>query len=194
MPLSGIDKQQEERLLAAPEGRRGGRKTDRERINQQASDLTDETLAKAQSNGVIKAETLLKEFWPHNEIPHLGPDNVERVGFGHALKKIPQPEEISLRQLELRLKGIAAELEPRIFTLLALQPGAETKIGYLYAIADILELAVMDPWDELWAAANAGDWHTVSLLLVTITWRAVDGDKVERRMAAGNLIFALREA
>jgi hypothetical protein len=49
-------------------------------------------------------------------------------------------------------------------------------------------------WNELWQAAGRGEWQTVCLYLLALQWEAIEGTDVNRRMAAGNLIFGLRDA
>lgn len=136
----------------------------------------------------------LMVFWPRAEFPRRGPDNVLRLGYGRAIERKPQPEDVARMALERDIEHVSKALERRVFVLQAAQPGCRSKVGYLYAVADIIGVERIRDWDELWSSACRGDWHTVCLYLVALQWDAVDGAQVDRRMAAGNLIFGLRDA
>lgn len=96
--------------------------------------------------------------------------------------------------LQRDIEQVSKALERRIFVLLVAQPDCQPKVGYLYAVADIIGVDRIREWDDLWLAAGAGDWHTVSLQLIALQWNAVEHDQVDRRMAAGNLILGMLHA
>lgn len=141
-----------------------------------------------------RAAEHLMLFWPRDEFPRRGLDGVLRHGYGRAIEQVPQTEAVARMALERDIQHVSRALERRVFTLQVAQPGCKAKLGYLYAVADIIGVTQIRDWDELWAAACAGDWNTVCLYLVALQWTAVDRNAVDRRMAAGNLIFGLRDA
>lgn len=133
-------------------------------------------------------------FWPRDEVPRRGLDGVLRHGYGRSIETTPQPEAVARMALERDIEQVSRALARRVFVLQTAQPGCARKIGFLYAVADIIGVSQIRDWDELWQAANAGDWHKVCLFLVALQWTAVDRNAVDRRMAAGDLIFGLRDA
>lgn len=133
-------------------------------------------------------------FWPRTEFPHRGPDDVLRLGYGRAIERRAQPEDVSRMALERDIEQVSKALERRVFMLLAAQPDCQPKVGFLYAVADIIGVDRVRDWNELWTAAGRGDWQTVCLYLMALQWEAIDGAQMHRRMAAGNLIFGLRDA
>lgn len=136
----------------------------------------------------------LVSFWPFDATPRRGLDGVLRHGYGRAVEHNPQPEAVARMALNKDLDNVAKALARRIFVLKTAQPDCDRKVGFLYAVADILGVNAVRDWDDLWKAANAGDWQRVCLLLVALQWDAVDRNAIDRRMAAGNLIFGLRDA
>lgn len=141
-----------------------------------------------------EAASHLMVFWPRAEFPRRGPDNVLRLGYGRDIERRPQTEDVARMALAADICRVSKTLERRVFVLLANQPGCQHKVGYLYAVADIIGVDRIRDWNELWTAAGRNDWHTVCLHLLALNWEALDGAQVDRRMAAGNLIFGLRDA
>ena len=141
-----------------------------------------------------EATAHLMVFWPRAEFPRRGPDNVLRLGYGRAVERNAQPESVSRMALEADIDRVSKTLERRVFMLMANQPNCGKKVGFLYAVADIIGVDRIRDWNELWTAAGRGDWQTVCLYLLALNWEALDGAQVDRRMAAGNLIFGLRDA
>lgn len=161
---------------------------------QEAADALQTELEAVRVKACAEAATHLMVFWPRTEFPRRGPDNVLRQGYGRAIERIPQPESVARMALEADIDRVSKTLERRVFMLMANQPGCSKKVGFLYAVADIIGVDRIRDWNELWTAAGRGDWQTVCLYLLALNWEALDGAQVDRRMAAGNLIFGLRDA
>lgn len=162
--------------------------------DQEAADAIHAELEAVQAAGRADAARHLMVFWPRAEYPCRGPDNVLRLGFGRAIERRAQTEDVARMALERDIEHVSRVLERRVFTLQVNQPSAAPKIGYLYAVADIIGVERVRDWNELWHAAGRGDWQTVCVQLMALQWEAIDGAAVDRRMAAGNLIFGLRDA
>lgn len=133
-------------------------------------------------------------FWPRDEVPRRGLDGVLRHGFGRPIELEPQSEDVARMALEADVERVSQALARRAFVLQTAQPDCGPKLGYLYAIADIIGVRQVRDWDELWQAANAGDWNKACRLLVALQWTAVDRNAIDRRLAAADLIFGLRDA
>lgn len=151
-------------------------------------------LEAVQAHARAAAAQHLMVFWPRAEYPRRGPDNVLRLGYGRAIERKPQHEDVARMALERDIEYVSQALERRVFVLQSSQPRCENKVGYLYAVADIIGVERVRDWNELWQAAGRGEWQTVCLYLMALQWEAIDGAQVDRRMAAGNLIFGLRDA
>lgn len=151
-------------------------------------------LEAVQARARADAAQHLMLFWPRSEFPRRGPDNVLRLGYGRAIERQPQHEDASRMALERDIEHASRVLASRVFVLLTNQPRCGRKVGYLYAVADIIGVERVRDWNDLWVAAGRGDWQTVCLYLMALQWEAIDGAQVDRRMAAGNLIFGLRDA
>lgn len=162
--------------------------------DQVEADAIHAELEAVQAGARADAARHLMVFWPRAEYPCRGPDNVLRLGYGRAIERRAQPEDVSRMALERDIDRVSRALEKRVFTLQVKQPGCRGKVGYLYAVADIIGVERVRDWNELWQAANAGDWQTVCLYLMALQWEAIDGAQIDRRLAAGNLIFGLRDA
>lgn len=160
---------------------------------QEAAALQNE-LEAVRRQACAEAAAHLVLFWPCAEFPRRGPDNVLRLGYGRAIERVSQPESIARMALEADIDRVSKTLERRVFMLMANQPQCGKKVGFLYAVADIIGVDRIRDWNELWTAAGRGDWQTVCLYLLALNWEALDGAQVDRRMAAGNLIFGLRDA
>lgn len=162
--------------------------------DQIAADMLQAELEVVQAAARESALAQLMLFWPRAEFPRRGPDNVWRLGYGRAIERRAQPEDVSRMALQRDIEQVSKTLERRVFMLLASQPDCQRKVGFLYAVADIIGVDRIRDWNELWTAAGRGDWQTVCLYLMALQWEAIDGAAVDRRMAAGNLIFGLRDA
>lgn len=161
---------------------------------QEAADALQTELEAVRVRACAEATAHLMVFWPRAEFPRRGPDNVLRLGYGRAVERNAQPESVSRMALEADIDRVSKTLERRVFMLMANQPNCGKKVGFLYAVADIIGVDRIRDWNELWTAAGRGDWQTVCLYLLALNWEALDGAQVDRRMAAGNLIFGLRDA
>ncbi|QFR59598.1 hypothetical protein KEM14_gp54 [Xanthomonas virus phiXaf18] len=162
--------------------------------DQLAADSMQTELEALQELACQEAAAHLMVFWPRAEFPRRGPDNVLRLGYGRDIERRPQTEDVARMALAADISRVSKTLERRTFVLLANQPQCQHKVGFLYAVADIIGVDRIRDWNELWTAAGRGDWHTVCLQLMALNWEALDGAQVDRRMAAGNLIFGLRDA
>lgn len=163
-------------------------------VDHEAARLAQAELCALERRGKADAARHLVSFWPFDATPRRGLDGVLRLGYGRPVEHNPQPEAVARMALNRDLDNVAAALARRIFVLKTAQPECGRKVGFLYAVADIIGVNAVRDWEDLWTAANAGDWQRVCLLLVALQWGAVDRDAVDRRMAAGNLIFGLRDA
>lgn len=161
---------------------------------QAAADQLQTELEAVRQQACAEATAHLMVFWPRSEFPRRGPDNVLRHGYGRAIERIAQPESVARMALEVDIDRVSKTLERRVFVLMANQPQCHRKVGFLYAVADIIGVDRVRDWNELWTAAGRGDWQTVCLYLMALQWEALDAAQVDRRMAAGNLIFGLRDA
>ncbi len=161
---------------------------------QAAADQLQTELEAVRQQACAEATSHLMVFWPRSEFPRRGPDNVLRHGYGRAIERIAQPESVARMALEVDIDRVSKTLERRVFVLMANQPNCHRKVGFLYAVADIIGVDRVRDWNELWTAAGRGDWQTVCLYLMALQWEALDAAQVDRRMAAGNLIFGLRDA
>lgn len=162
--------------------------------DQAAAEALQAELETVQAAARADAARHLVLFWPRAEFPRRGPDNVLRLGYGRDIERRPQHEDVARMALERDIEHVSKALERRVFVLQAAQPGCRPKVGYLYAVADILGVDRVRDWNELWQAAGRGEWQTVCLYLLALQWEAIEGTDVNRRMAAGNLIFGLRDA
>jgi len=151
-------------------------------------------LEAVQASARADAARHLVLFWPRAEFPRRGPDNVLRLGYGRDIERRPQHEDVARMALERDIEHVSRALERRVFVLQAAQPDCRRKVGYLYAVADIIGVERIRDWDDLWSLACRGDWQSVCLYLMALQWEAIDGAHVDRRIAAGNLIFGLRDA
>lgn len=161
---------------------------------QEAADALQTELEAVRQQACAEATAHLMVFWPRAEFPRRGPDNVLRLGYGRAIERIAQPENVARMALEADIDRVSKTLERRVFVLMTNQPNCQPKVGFLYAVADIIGVDRVRDWNELWTAAGRGDWQTVCLYLMALQWEALDAAQVDRRMAAGNLIFGLRDA
>lgn len=162
--------------------------------DQKEADAIHAELEAVQAAGRADAARHLMVFWPRAEYPRRGPDNVLRLGYGRAIERSPQHEDASRMALERDIEHVSRVLARRVFMLQMKQPTCRSKVGFLYAVADIIGVERVRDWNELWQAANRGEWQTVCVLLMALQWEAIDGAQVDRRVAAGNLIFGLRDA
>lgn len=162
--------------------------------DQDDSDAINAELEAVQALARADAMQHLMVFWPRAELPRRGPDNVLRLGYGRAIERHPQHEDAARMALQRDIEHVSRVLAQRVFVLQMTQPACRSKIGYLYAVADIIGVERIRDWHELWQAAGRGDWHTVCLYLMALQWEAIEGSQVDRRMAAGRLIFGLRDA
>lgn len=162
--------------------------------DQAAADAIHAELEEVQSHARADAARHLMLFWPRTAFPHRGPDRVLRLGYGRDIERRPQAEDVSRMALERDIEHVSRALEKRVFTLQVSQPGCRNKIGFLYAVADIIGVERVRDWSELWQAAGRGDWNAVCLHLMALQWDALEGAATDRKMAAGNLIFGLRDA
>ncbi|AVO24200.1 hypothetical protein [Xanthomonas phage XPV3] len=158
------------------------------------ADAANAELETIRQRACADAAEHLMVFWPRAEFPRRGPDNVLRLGYGRAIERSAQPESVARMALNADIERVSRALESRVFVLMTRQPGCVSKVGYLYAVADIIGVERIRDWDELWTAAGRADWQTVCLYLMALQWEALDGTQVDKRMAAGNLIFGLRDA
>lgn len=162
--------------------------------DQDAADAMQTELEAVQAGARADAARHLMLFWTRAEFPRRGPDNVLRLGYGRAIERNAQAEDVSRMQLQRDIEHVSRALEGRVFVLQTKQPACRNKVGYLYAVADIIGVDRVRDWADLWTAANRGDWQTVCVQLMALQWEALDASQVDRRMAAGKLIFELRDA
>lgn len=152
-------------------------------------DLNDAYVAQVELRTRRRAEELMHGLFPFDPKPRRDLLGILRLGFGRPVEKRGQSLRIANLALTEEIMQTQQVLHGRVVELLAFQSGAETRLPYLYAVADILGAEQMRDWKAIWDAAKRGDWATVGSEVLVGNWDALYGAEPKDRRAVTKLVM-----
>lgn len=157
------------------------------------TDLDDQQLLEVEARARRPTHAVLKQIWPLHRRPTPDETGTVRLGFGRAIERRDVTDRAADLELMEDVIRVQAVLRGEVFHLLALNPDAEPRLPFVYAVADILGADTVRDASPLWAAMRAGDWRRAGQELMLCQWDRYLGASDDKRRAAFDLILNISE-
>lgn len=152
-------------------------------------ELTDAYVAQVELRTRRRTAELMYGMFPTDAKPRRDAVGILRLGVGRPIERRGQSPRVANLVLTEEIMQTQQVLHGRVVELLAYQSGAESRLPYLYAVADILGAETMRDWKEIWDAAKRGDWATVGSEVLVGNWDAHYGAEPRDRRAVTRLVM-----
>lgn len=153
----------------------------------------DETsLAELEARATAPTAALLEQLFPFTAFPKRDGAGILRLGIGRPIEKRPTPKEVAEMALAHDIHVTQQALRGRVFELIARHPDFETRLPYLYALADIMGPEEMRSWAKFWSMLNARDMEGASAELIVANWDRLVGSNEQVRKAVFRIINRLQ--
>ena len=156
-------------------------------------DADDRDLNQAEHAGRIDAARRLKALFPRAEFAARDDIGVMRLGWGRAVEHRPTSESTAEFALKADLVTISTVLRAQIFPLVSVHPEAKSKIGALYALADIVGAETMRDWSPLWEAMRRADYKAAASELMCCNWDQYYGSAPDKRRRIMELVLSIMD-
>lgn len=158
------------------------------------TDLDDQLLLQVELRGRNEAMRLVKGgLHPFNAYAARDEQGVMRHGHGRQVEHRPISVATADVVLKAELVQIAEVLRGRVFPLVSVHPATASKVGLLYALADIVGAETMRDWSPLWETLRQGDYKGAASELLNCNWDKYYGSTPDKRRRILDLVLGIMD-